>query len=120
MPAIDSAARDRSCIEHMLSYCMQLDASLDEINRSHEAFLSSNTYQNAVAMCILQLGELTKTLSSTFIKTHNQIPSNLIAKTRDIYAHHYGSVDTEMLWNTAVYDIPALRAFCETYLNSCF
>ena len=60
MPAIDSAARDRSCIEHMLSYCMQLDASLDEINRSRESFLSSTTYQNAVAMCILQLGELTK------------------------------------------------------------
>lgn len=118
MPAIDSAARDRSCIEHMLSYCMQLDASLDEINRSHEAFLSSNTYQNAVAMCILQLVELTKQLSPGFIGEHSQIPWSLIAKTRDIYAHHYGSVDTEMLWNTAVYDIPALHAFCKTYLNS--
>lgn len=118
MPAVDSSVRDRSCIEHMLRYCRQLEASLAEISCSRESFLASNTYQNAVAMCILQLGELTKQLSAGFIAEHREIPWSLIAKTRDIYAHHYGSVDSEMLWATAVNDIPALRAFCEAYLNN--
>ncbi|MBQ8506065.1 MAG: DUF86 domain-containing protein [Clostridia bacterium] len=118
MPAVDHSVRDRNCIEHMLRYCKQLDSSLEEIQRSRERFLSSNTYQNAVAMCILQLGELTKQLSQDFISTHREIPWNLIARTRDIYAHHYGSIDVEMLWATAVGDIPALRAFCEGFLDS--
>ena len=118
MPAIDNTTRDRSCIEHMLRYCRQLAASLAEINHSQEKFLASNTYQNAVAMCILQLGELTKQLSAEFTAAHREIPWSLIAKTRDVYAHHYGSIDIEMLWATAVNDIPALHSFCEGYLES--
>ena len=117
MPAIDNTARDRSCIEHMLRYCRQLAASLEEIAYSRERFLTSNTYQNAVAMCILQLGELTKQLSTDFTAAHREIPWSLIAKTRDVYAHHYGSIDVEMLWATAINDIPALRVFCEEFLE---
>lgn len=118
MPAIDNSARDRSCIEHMLRYCSQLKTSLDEIGHSHEKFFSSNTYQNAVAMCILQLGELTKQLSADFTAAHREIPWSLIAKTRDVYAHHYGSIDIEMLWVTAINDIPVLHTFCEKYMGT--
>ena len=76
-----------------------------------------HVYQNAVAMCILQLGELTKQLTPEFTAAHRQIPWSLIAKTRDNYAHHYGVVDFELVWETAVEDIPGLAAFCSSYLN---
>ena len=45
-----------------------------------EAFLALHVYQNAVAMCILQLGELTKRLTPEFTAAHRQIPWSLIAK----------------------------------------
>ena len=116
MPRAD-ALRDRGCIQHMLEYCRQLRETLREIGHSKEAFLASHTYQNAAAMCILQLGELTKQLSDEFQKRHSEIPWALIAKTRDIYAHHYGVTDFEMVWETAVRDAPILEAFCADYLN---
>ena len=40
----------------MLKYCGQIKETLDAIQNDKEKFLSSHIYQNAVAMCILQLG----------------------------------------------------------------
>ena len=68
-------------------------------------------------MCILQLGELTKQLTPEFTAAHRQIPWSLIAKTRDNYAHHYGVVDFDLVWEAAVEDIPGLAAFCRDYLE---
>lgn len=117
MPKADQRVRDQNCIEHMLRYCEQIRESLDEIERNKERFLSSHTYQNALAMCILQIGELTKQLSSEFLDEHKMIPWKLIAKTRDSYAHHYGAVDFELVWDTALCDIPEVEQFCRMYLE---
>lgn len=118
MPRVDSAARDRSCIEHILKYCEQIDESLNEIQQDKARFLASHTYQNAIAMCVLQIGELTKHLSEDFVVQHRSIPWSLMAKTRDNYAHHYGSADFEMIWDTATGDIPAVKDFCLGFLNN--
>ncbi len=117
MPRADQRVRDQNCIEHMLRYCEQVQESLGEIEQDKERFLSSHTYQNAIAMCILQIGELTKQLSPEFLNDHKVIPWKLIAKTRDNYAHHYGAVDFELVWNTALCDIPEVERFCRTYLE---
>ena len=117
MPSVEPSARDRSVIEHMLQYCDQLQETLKEIDCAESRFLTSHTYQNAVAMCILQLGELSKQLSAGFTSTHPEIPWRVLARTRDHYAHHYGSIDFSLVWKTAVSDIPGIRAFCIKYLK---
>lgn len=101
-------------------YCAtvtSIEETFTEIDHREERFLSSHTCQNAVAMCILQIGELTKQLSSAFLATHSAIPWRLIAKTRDNYAHHYGAIDFELVWHTAIEDIPVIAEFCREYLN---
>ena len=117
MPGIDASARDVSVIEHMLMYCDQLQETLQEIDCDESRFLASHTYQNAVAMCILQLGELTKQLSPAFIAAHPEIPWRVMARTRDHYAHHYGEMDFGLVWKTAVSDIPAIREYCAKFLD---
>ncbi len=67
MPSIEHSVRDQNVIEHMLSYCDQLQGTLQEIEYDQNRFLASHTYQNAAAMCILQLGELAKQLSDGFL-----------------------------------------------------
>ena len=118
MPKIDLAARERSVIEHMLQYCEQLEETLREINYDEKRFLESHTYQNAAAMCILQLGELTKRLSSDFTNQYPEIPWRIMARTRDNYAHHYGSMDFSLVWETAVRDIPVVLDFCRKILEA--
>ena len=117
MPGADKRVRDRTCVEHILRYCEQVHGSLAEIRHDRDRFLASHTYQNAISMCILQIGELVKRLSDDFLQEYKYIPWSLIAKTRDNYAHHYGSVDFEMVWTTAVDDLPAVEAFCRKYLE---
>ena len=117
MPGADRHIRDRTCVEHILRYCEQMRGSLAEIQHDRDRFLASHTYQNAISMCILQIGELFKRLSDDFLQEYTYIPWSLIAKTRDNYAHHYGTVDFEMVWTTAVDDLPAVEAFCRKYLE---
>ena len=74
--------------------------------------ISTRTYQNAIGMCILQIGERVKHLSPDFTAAHPQIDWRGAARARDTYAHHYGRIDFEIAWesSTAVIDEP--RAFC--------
>ena len=116
MPRVDSTVRDRNCIVHMLKYCDQIAETLESIRYDKDKFLASHIHQNAIAMCILQLGELCKQLTTDFTDSHRQIPWSIIARTRDTYAHHYGVVDFELVWETAVEDIPGLADFCRNYL----
>ncbi len=117
MPKTDAMTRDRNAVEHIIRYCEQLTETLNEISFDQERFLSSHTYQNAVAMCILQIGELVKQLSDDFVKEHPDIPWKLMTRTRDHYAHHYGDMDFSMLWETATKDIPTVHSYCKQILS---
>lgn len=65
-------------------------------------------YRNSITMPILQIGELSKMLSEEFLNAYTKIPWKMIMRMRDIVAHHYGSLDYEIVWNTSVSDIEKL------------
>ncbi len=50
--------RDRDIIEHILRYCEQIETAHFDFDQSRQRFDESTTYQNAICMCILQIGEL--------------------------------------------------------------
>lgn len=111
--------RDRTVIEKIAKYC-------DEIKQTHEFFQSDKekfysddgfVYRNSVTMPILQIGELSKNLSDDFRKENATIPWKSIAGMRDVFAHHYGSIDYELVWDTSQNDIKDLKTFCESILN---
>ena len=70
-------------------------------------------YQNAVALCLLQIGELAGHLSEPYRSSHPDVPWRQIKALRNIIAHNYGSVDAETAWEIVQEDIPALRQYCE-------
>ena len=37
---------------------------------------------------------------------------------RNFFAHNYGSMDYERIWQTAIDDIPELQKYCEEQINS--
>lgn len=63
-------------------------------------------------MCILQIGELVGNLTEEFKTANNNIPWREIKAMRNIAAHNYGEIDAEILWETAIYDVPDLKDFC--------
>ena len=66
--------RDRDLIEHILRYCEQIETAHRDFDRSRERFDTSTTYQNAISMCILQIGELVGHLSDEFKAANTSIP----------------------------------------------
>lgn len=108
--------RDALVVEKILNYC-------DEISKTHKAFENNKKlffdkekgfiYRNSITMPILQIGELVKNLSEDFTTKYKGIPWKAIAGMRDVFAHHYGSIDYEMTWNTSIEDINMLKEFLE-------
>jgi uncharacterized protein with HEPN domain len=104
--------RDISILKHITDYCSQIETTHTEFNTDKTAFNTSHTYRNAIALCILQIGELAGILSDEFKTQYPEIPWRDIKVMRNIMAHKYGSVDIDMLWDTSLVDIPELKTFC--------
>jgi uncharacterized protein with HEPN domain len=65
-------------------------------------------------MSIMQIGELSSTLSNEFKDaTRTQMPWGLIKGMRNHLVHSYVTMDRSDIWETAMKDIPNLNNFCE-------
>lgn len=111
------ADRDKSILLRIKDYCCDIDGFIRRFGRDYGIFTADRAYFNAVSMCILQIGELSGSLSEEYrAETSGQIPWTEIRGMRNIVAHEYGSLDEELVWETAVDDVPLLREFCEAEL----
>jgi len=110
--------RDLGILEHILSYCDQIEMAVEHFGRSFDVFESSPVYRNSIALCILQIGELVGHLSDGFKAAHTQIPWRQIKLMRNIVAHRYGTVDNTITWDVVESDIPQLREYCAILLQN--
>ena len=78
----------------------------------------SNTFRNAVCLCLLQIGELVTGLSDDFKDKNASIQWREIKLLRNIVAHRYGQVDYEIIWDICTSDIPVLTEFCLKKIDS--
>jgi len=47
-----------SILSYILKYCTQINDTSSEFDNSKDRFEESATFQNAVCLCLLQIGEL--------------------------------------------------------------
>jgi len=60
-------------------------------------------------MTVINIGELTKSLSVDLRITYNNIPWKSIAGMRDMTAHKYQALKMGDVWVTVINDIPILK-----------
>ena len=109
--------RDASILRHIISYCEQIQMAITHFGDDYALFESDPVFRNAVALCILQIGELVGILSDEFRSAHPGIPWRQIKQMRNIVAHKYGSFDASITWDVVQNDIPNLQAFCTDVLK---
>ena len=109
--------RDIQILQKIQGYCDDIMFTHTEYDRNYNTFCSNPTYRNAIALCLLQIGELVKKLSDEFVQSHTTIPWKAIRGMRNMVAHEYGHIDIPTLWNTAHKYILELKSFCETVLS---
>ena len=103
--------RDKTILIKISDYCLEIQDTHIYFKHDKELFINEKNgfiYRNSITMPILQIGELAKTLSVEFLNESTKIPWKMIMRMRDIVAHHYGSLDYEIVWNTSMSDIPEL------------
>ena len=71
--------------------------------------MNDDIAQRAIAMTIINIGELTTVFPDDFKQTYWQIPWQKIKGLRNIMAHKYEIIDFEDVWETAITNIPELE-----------
>lgn len=108
--------RNISVLEHIISYCEQIEQTVERFGNDAAIFQTDPIYRNAAALCILQIGELVGKLTDEFRAQHPSIPWRQIKAMRNIVAHSYGTVDPETTWEIITDDIPTLKKYCEAII----
>ena len=90
--------RNIGALEHIVVYCQQIEQTVERFGNSAETFQNDPIYRNAAALCILQIGELVGKLTDEFREQHPAVPWRQIKAMRNIVAHSYGTVDSEITW----------------------
>lgn len=109
--------RNISILEHILSYCEQIEQTVDRFGNDYTVFASDVIYRSAVALCILQIGELVGKLTDEFRAANPGVPWRQIRAMRNIVAPQYGTVDAETTWEVITEDIPDLRQYCQAIID---
>lgn len=73
-----------------------------------DEFLADRILLRATERCIEIIGESAHRVSADFQARHPEIPWRIIIGQRNILAHEYGQIDHELLYRTAIEDIPIL------------
>ena len=77
--------------------------------RSREELLSDKLRYYAVVKNVEIIGEAAYMLSPAFKKRYQHIPWNNIIKMRHVLVHGYATILPQILWQTALVDVPLLK-----------
>ena len=87
MPVKD---RDMQILKKIMGYCEDIEHAHGEYHRDYAILCSNPTDRDAIAMCLMQIGELTNKLSQEFKDGHSEIRWRAIRGMRNVVAHEYG------------------------------
>ena len=108
---------DKQRISHIRDYCLEIQKTINRYGNSFDIFDHDADFQRSIAFCILQIGELGGGLSEEYRKaTSHRVQWGPIKGMRNLVAHSYGTMNREIIWETATVDVPTLLQFCEEQL----
>lgn len=84
---------------------------------SQEELASDKLRYFAVVKNVEIIGEAAYMLSLEFKEKHTQIPWDDIIRMRHVLVHGYATIQPELLWQTALTDVPTLKAQVEAIIN---
>lgn len=114
---MNSNERNMDILEHIIKYCDEIFETQAYFGNSFELFKANNIYRNAVALCILQIGELSGQLTDSLKEAYSDVPWRNIKGMRNIMAHKYGDISVTTVWEAITDDVSMLRDYCNSILE---
>ena len=115
---MNNRERDYELLLRIVRYCDEIAEARQFFGSLYEIFESNSIYRNAVALCILQIGELSGYLSDDLKEAYKNVPWRNIKDMRNMVAHKYGTMSTTIMWETITDDVPVLKDYCMSILRS--
>lgn len=108
---------DLQRIMRIRDYCAEVERTINRFGSAFVTFAHDADYQRSISSCVLQIEELAGGLTQEYrAKTASRIQWGPIKGMRNWVAHNYANISLDIVWETAVNDIPALKQFCEEQL----
>jgi uncharacterized protein with HEPN domain len=82
-----------------------------------DEFLADDKTAFAVVRGLEIIGEATKMIPDSLRQTYPTVPWKAMAGMRDKLIHHYFGVDLNVVWETAVNDLPPLKSQIQQVLD---
>jgi uncharacterized protein with HEPN domain len=98
--------RDAAYLWDMLQAAKEVESMLED--HDLDAFLADRVLLRAIERGVELIGEAARRVSASYMTAHPEVPWRRIIGQRNILAHEYGQIDHELLYKTAVEDIPGL------------
>jgi len=109
--------KNKIVLEKIIRYCYEIQETIRRFDLDYDKFEADFVARNAISMCILQVGELSKNLTEEFRQENDKAPWKNIIGMRNRAAHKYGEMDKSILWHVASQNIPTLKLYCEEILT---
>jgi uncharacterized protein with HEPN domain len=93
-------------LRHIQDECAYLANRVQKLTR--DQFLADEDLKRAFVRSLEIIGEATTRISAEFRSKHAGLPWRLMTGMRNRLIHDYGGVDYEIVWRTAIEDIPPL------------
>ena len=109
--------KDLIILMKIIQYADEISGTISRFELDLDKFKNDYVAKNAIAMCVLQIGELVNNLSDEFRNEHSKMLWREIVSLRNRAAHAYITIDFEILWDVATDDVPELKTFCESIIS---
>jgi len=106
---------DAQRVAHMIGFVMRLQEIVKDVDR--DSYLGDIGLREQLEVNFIHLGEAAARLTEEFRAAHGSIEWHRIIGFRNLLTHEYFRVKPEVLYDTAVNDMPELKAKLES-LNS--
>ena len=108
--------RDKIIIKKILSEIDIAETMIAGI--TFEQFDSNEMLKRAIAMTVINIGELIKNVTDDLRQAHKEVPWKAAAGMRDLAAHKYQTLRMEDVYQTATMDFPMLKGLLSDILET--
>ena len=110
------STREEGLLLAIIKHCEKINEKMNNLTR--EQFDQDEDVLQIICFNLMQIGELAKNFEPSFIKMYKDAPWKQIKGMRDRVAHGYGSINKDIVWNTALNDISPLLDYCKQIINN--
>ena len=109
---------DMEALQLIVDHCNKVEAVVDFLGKDFQKYEQSWWLNDIISMNILQIGErIHSNLTQDFKDAHPSVPWGDYIGVRNRFAHQYFTAADEIVWETAMTDIPMLSKFCVEILK---